>query len=76
MTLIINKYNVIRSFNNIYYNPIRSGRAFLRMEIGSGSMSGTAQTYQDKGFFEEDIILAITLILMLACIAGLKVDFP
>ena len=53
MTLIINKYNVIRSFNNIYYNPIRSGRAFLRMEIGSGSMSGAAQTYQDKGFLGE-----------------------
>jgi len=35
----------------IIINPIRSGRAIiLRMEIGSGSMSG-AQTYQDKGFF-------------------------
>jgi len=36
----------------IIINPIRSGRAFLRMEIGSGSMSG-AQTYQDKGFLGE-----------------------
>jgi hypothetical protein len=60
MTLIINIYNVIRSFNNIC-NPIRSGRAFLRMEIGSGSMSGTAQTYQDKGFFEEDIYYIYSL---------------